>query len=409
LLRRLLRNEALLASREAIPSLTGLRFLAAFSVVLSHALQKLVPIPQTPGYAQSVYVLAMSASGFGMPLFFVLSGFVIQYNYSAQIRTGGSSEIRKFFFARFARLYPLYILAIACSVLVERGGTLGAVPYFALMIQSWVYVPFGDNQLIYSLGPTASVAWSVSTEWFFYCAFPFLCLMIAALKTRRARVIAAISLCIAALALVSLAIANLDKIDAFARSRYGTIGGGGPYGQDSFFRWLVYFSPYSRIFEFILGCMVAEIYINRSSTPNQTLGKLLTAASVVMIATSYFAFFGLDRIPWFHTIGILHMSFGLAPGIGLLIYCCACYDNALVRLLASSWLVLWGEASYSLYLLHIVIVDNFPRGEAIASRYHDLMSLFICLAACVGLSIISWRSIEVPARQSIRKFLMKTC
>ena len=51
---------------------------------------------------------AATLVGLGMTLFFVLSGFVIHYNYNATIpRRGG---IRAFFVARFARLYPLYIL-----------------------------------------------------------------------------------------------------------------------------------------------------------------------------------------------------------------------------------------------------------------------------------------------------------
>src|SRR5260370_14849385 len=49
---------------------------------------------------------------FGMSAFFVLSGFVIHYNYEAQIRDEGWRGFANFLVARFARLYPLYIVCV---------------------------------------------------------------------------------------------------------------------------------------------------------------------------------------------------------------------------------------------------------------------------------------------------------
>ena len=47
-----------------------------------------------------------------MTLFFVLSGFVIQYNYSQPILKNGWRAVCGFMWARFARLYPLYFTLI---------------------------------------------------------------------------------------------------------------------------------------------------------------------------------------------------------------------------------------------------------------------------------------------------------
>jgi peptidoglycan/LPS O-acetylase OafA/YrhL len=48
-----------------------------------------------------------------MSLFFVLSGFVIQYNYAdIFLKERLPSATFKFIVARFARLYPLYVLSI---------------------------------------------------------------------------------------------------------------------------------------------------------------------------------------------------------------------------------------------------------------------------------------------------------
>jgi peptidoglycan/LPS O-acetylase OafA/YrhL len=67
--------------RPPIPSLTGLRFIAAFSVLFAHALPKIFPLPEG-SVLLNFYTLLESVSAEGMSLFFVLSGFVIHYNYS---------------------------------------------------------------------------------------------------------------------------------------------------------------------------------------------------------------------------------------------------------------------------------------------------------------------------------------
>ena len=75
-----------------------------------------------------------------MPLFFVLSGFVIHYNYAESIQTGGASALLNFFSARFARLYPLYFCAIAYDLINSysyyqvKPHTIEALPFYILMI-----------------------------------------------------------------------------------------------------------------------------------------------------------------------------------------------------------------------------------------------------------------------------------
>jgi peptidoglycan/LPS O-acetylase OafA/YrhL len=390
-----------------LPALTGLRFVAAISVVISHAAHWIIyPQDNWPAYGKVLYDLLISASGIGMPLFFVLSGFVIQYNYAARIRLGGRKAIKKFFIARLARIYPLYLLVIAYALWVDRFAANSTLPWFAVMVQSWFYKPFDGNGFVDALGPSISVTWSISTEWFFYCAFPLACLLIGRLKTRNAVAGAALTVGAIALTTMSIAIIEVDRINDIAAAWLGPLAGGGPYGKDSFFRWLLYFSPYSRIGEFLFGCLIAEFWMRGDPVPNARRGgEMLTALALVIIATTYFAFFGLDRIAFFHTLGILHMSFGFAPGVGLLIFCCVRYDNGLVRLFSAPWIVVAGEASYSLYLLHTIIIDTFPKGRAGDPWLQPDKHLVICIAACVTLSLVSWKLFEMPARHALRRLL----
>jgi peptidoglycan/LPS O-acetylase OafA/YrhL len=129
--------------------------------------------------------LSLTAStlvGLGMTLFFVLSGFVIHYNYNATIvRPGG---MRAIFVARFARLYPLYIVVFlfdfSYAGLTARSacGQIGApdehwlgLAFYLTLTQSWFYAVICRASLPYQYGPVAAVSWSISVEAFFYLAY----------------------------------------------------------------------------------------------------------------------------------------------------------------------------------------------------------------------------------------------
>ena len=105
----------------------------------------------------------------------------------------------------------------------------------------------------------------------------------------------------------------------------------------------------------------------------------------------------------------MHMNFGLAPGIAVLIFCCARYQNAIVKALSRPMLVLCGEASYSLYLLHVYVIENLSYGAPNATEFRIALGsaarFGIGLLACVGLSLVSWRIFEVPARRWLRNTL----
>src|ERR1700720_3274513 len=65
-------------SSHELRALHGLRFLAAFCILFSHACSWLANFKDT----RTVFDYGEFFTVYGMPLFFVLSGFVIHYNYS---------------------------------------------------------------------------------------------------------------------------------------------------------------------------------------------------------------------------------------------------------------------------------------------------------------------------------------
>src|SRR6202030_3594860 len=85
------------------------------------------------------------------------------------------------------RLYPLFLLMMLVYVLVSQrdvaywtgrpediNAIFQALPYFMLSIQSWIYKLIGGGALIDAIRAGSPPTWSISTEWFFYFAYPFI-------------------------------------------------------------------------------------------------------------------------------------------------------------------------------------------------------------------------------------------
>ena len=91
--------------RPRLHALTTLRFFAALHVVLFH-MRVIGILPGGPWWFHN-----FASIGFvGVNFFFVLSGFILVYTYD-----GPDLNVRKFWWARFARIYPAYILSLVVA------------------------------------------------------------------------------------------------------------------------------------------------------------------------------------------------------------------------------------------------------------------------------------------------------
>lgn len=397
--------------KQHIAPLTGLRFIAAALVCLAHIVPYVVP-----GLDLKVSELAAE----GMTLFFVLSGFVIHYNYSASLSENPGRGLYHFFVSRFARLYPLYFFCLCLDLIKLYGystlpGSLNeSIPYYVTLTQSWIYKPIDAHSLIYQFGLMPSVSWSVSTEWFFYLTYPLIGYGILKSKKINTKVSILLALFILIPFLIFLSYHYQAAINHYAIAKYGPIAGLDHY-QDSFYRWLIYFSPYSRITEFIVGCLTASIYMQvsakRPSKKEERMGFMaLIVALLGLVIAHYFIFLPNHSIPSLAWVITLHQCFGFAPFMAVIIFCSARYDNYFSRFLSHPTIQLGGEMSYSVYLLHMPIGEAFSRDAALVTSFivgmADLSRLFIALLSILGAALISYRLIEVPSRRMIRKYLL---
>lgn len=238
--------------RPRIPALTGVRALPALVVMLSHGTTSLTGHPIA--WVGAVGNAAMS-------VFFVLSGFILVHRYGHLIERPTVQGLRSFYVARAARLYPAYVLLLALGLVWSDHITAGGAVAHLTLTQTWfVLEPPGGVRLIDQF-PFAAIAWSISTEWFFYLMFPVLCLTAFRLSGRLAL------LCAAAFVAGQLVVGSVAQ--ATWTGEPTTIG------------WLTYLSPYLRIAEFAAGGLLARFAL---AAPTERLPWLLPASLGVLAA-----------------------------------------------------------------------------------------------------------------------------
>jgi peptidoglycan/LPS O-acetylase OafA/YrhL len=229
--------------RRNLDALTGLRFFAAFAVVIYHFAR-----PALTGWP--TFLQNLAGSGYvAVDFFFVLSGFVLSYSYLKQNGsiTGAKSS---FYVARFARIYPAYLLAfllaaptnIMLSLHVNHLGTaivklLSSAVAVLTLQQAWTpWTAWAWN----------FPAWSISVEAFFYVLFPFAGPALARLRVKACL----IAFCLSwAAALVPPLILYVFR---------GTHGA--PQLSDRL-QMAVEFTPLLRLPEFLAGILLGRLYV----------------------------------------------------------------------------------------------------------------------------------------------------
>lgn len=166
-----------------IKALTGLRIVAALWVVLFH----LRPLLRdaAPGFSDALAPM-LNCGAQGVDLFFILSGFVLTWNYLDRMGPSWSTRATvHFLWLRLARVWPVYLVTLHLAaawviftlhvghVPSENVDQLTAVSYVRqiLLVQLW-FQPFFDGSSWD--GP----AWSISAEWLAYLLFGVLALVI---------------------------------------------------------------------------------------------------------------------------------------------------------------------------------------------------------------------------------------
>jgi peptidoglycan/LPS O-acetylase OafA/YrhL len=322
--------------------LTSIRFLAAITVVVSHYSELgLLNLP-------SQIFDFVDGGRPAVSLFFVLSGFILTFTYRDQLAAKGA---RSFYQARFARIYPVVLLGLALCVPTTL--YLLNSDDRSLLMQ---WYPLNNNAYL-TIAPS-------SCEAFFYMMFP---LMLRKMMSMR---LAWLSFaCIGLFLMQGLWIVFLQTFLPLSRSGFLVVG-----------------LPLTRLFEFVVGVYAAILFhrlreqgVNRHALGIKLVGGSLIALTVLALWHPVSPAFYLDS-PWFAA---------LILGLALL-------DRPVINFLNQRSLVRLGEASYSLYLIHVPIaylayIAGFRQSNG-----------WIAMLFAVVASLLIFRFYEEPMRKRIR-------
>lgn len=372
----------------SLDSLTGLRFLAALHVVLFHFAKPC--LGTAPEGLRNWVGAGYSAVG----VFFVLSGFVLAWNYldrDGRMETGP----RAFLAARLARVYPVYLLTFALSApstiaasvasngwAVALGKSVVAGAATLGLVQAWVPV-----LALYWNPP----GWSVAVEAVFYVLFPWL----ARALVPRVRP-SLLPVALGAVWLVGL----LPPVLFLALWPEGA----GPVDAGTWTTGLaiIKFNPLMRLPEFLLGVLLGWGFVReRAAGAKRGSGAVMALAGAALLVAAGAAG---PRIPY----PLMHNAL-LAPASGLLVYGLARGGGPLGWLLSRPWLVHLGGASYALYLLQYPVSEGFEALARVLTPWVDLHSPLALLVGVLALAVPAslWvhRYVETPFRSRVRKAL----
>jgi len=345
-----------------------LRAIAALMVVFYHVSGHFFA---TGGKNSGNFFSFMSQIGYmGVDIFFVISGYIMWHTTK---HAQGIHDVLKFIYSRLTRIYPLYWSFFFLLTVMywgkEKLDTVDIVGSFFLTTSS-----LGDMIL--------TIAWTLQYELYFYLFFALLLFV-----TRKHRIKFLVFVFFTILLIQTYAIVNLDiynKEHFYAISRL----------------YLFWFSPF--VVEFLLGSFVAYYFEHARI---KYLMPLAIGIGVLTIGALYYQEYNIEgtlaqgyympqRVLFFGTLSMLLLAFVVE------------LNKRKIILLEKIALSL-GNASYSLYLSHIIlllVIYKLGIRDMIQDfgRYQGLW-MFLIVVFLVLYSLLHYKLVELPLLRFSKK------
>ena len=348
-----------MSDKRHLASIDSLRGVAALMVIFYH-LASFAQIPIPP-----IFSFISTHFGLGVPLFFVLSGFVLSWGYSEKLKFG-SQEVIKFYARRFFRIAPLFYLVLVFWRGV--GWHLWSWPILDNWREFIVNLTFLFGLVPGSHESLVMAGWSIGVEMLFYFVFPVLIIILCDYR------LTAIGF------LLSCIVSSLGY-DALTEAKLNSYA---------------YMNLVTQLPFFIAGILTFQLWKKNNFSSKERgislffIGILMAILAVksqaIQNLIQKFNFLALDRNIW-------------AIIFSIIIYA-SCTSR--ITWLTRGPLLYMGKMSYSMYLLHpIVIITMIKLGIISALINYGIWTGFILgsllsiLLICV-VSIFTYRYVERP-------------
>ena len=392
------RGQYVAIERRSLPALTSLRFFAAMYVVVHHLINiGLLYSQGADADRTATWYLAWGTQGHvGVTFFFVLSGFILAWCYHHVFATVDVDRMRgtrnRFWFARFARVWPLHAAMFAVMVpivLVGVGSARGLLSSAwqgvanLLLLHAWI--PYGGPDGVSQTFNAPS--WTLSCEAFFYLIFPAVSvLVLRRLRWGIAQLVITIGATWLALGVVGVLVAPLERSD-----------------------WIMHVFPATRVADFIIGVAAGLVFVQSLQRARlrgvvddgavSTRGWTVLEATVLAatcVSPLVWALGASEVLPstlgwsWFHLPIMTAAILVLAMGRGAI-------SSGVLARRSLLWL---GEVSYALYLTHMILLLVAYRAGVYGMLGLWPTTLALVIAAVAVAGVVHER-FEKPVRRML--------
>ncbi|MBT8342638.1 MAG: acyltransferase [Desulfatitalea sp.] len=345
---------------EKIKNIQGLRGVAVLSVVLLH----LMPIEQKYGGSKAILPSLFHYGMFGVDLFFVISGFVMVAVTRGKFKQ--QKHALHFIYHRASRIYPTYWFysIIILSVFLIRPSWLSSDQGIQTnILASFLLLPSHTVPLVW-------VGWTLIHEMYFYIIFFLILLLFPERKMPMTVLVWAMGVLV-----MNICFKSSSPIMSVV--------------------------SHPLTIEFIGGCFIALLYFKRSS---QATARSLIAVACFGFAVSLFVYACYQK--YTGQIVPLHwwrlLIFGV-PAL-LIVYC---FVNAEKKgfVVSSPWVAI-GNASYSIYLSHILTISAAGKIWGMFANnavYDNVIMVPVLFFTAIIVGVISYYFVEKPLLGLSRK------
>jgi peptidoglycan/LPS O-acetylase OafA/YrhL len=340
----------------------AIRGFAILGVVLVHT-SHWVP-PESPILSK---IAAQGARG--VQLFYIASALTLFLSMAAR-KQQEDRPVLSFFIRRFFRIAPLFY----CAIFIYTGYSGLSARYHAPNGLEWWYIPLTASfmhgwhpETITSVVPGG---WSIAVEMTFYMFVPYLFLKLKDMKST-----------LVALILSIFFSRILSSAIFYILSPYY------PEAQQYLVRVFAYLWFFSQLPVFILGILLYHITIEYPQNDTRTASLLLFA--------SLFLFFAFLTVETFADLMPKHYFYGVA----FLLFSLSLYYSP-HRFLVNRFTVLVGKLSYSIYLVHFMVVyllrRMFSSGFWLDGDSGFILAYVLVLTSAICISYVSHNLVEIP-------------